>query len=39
MPRAELPTTARGWLVALVASFVGFISGFVTIRLLQGIAA
>jgi hypothetical protein len=33
MPKAQLPTTTRGWLVALVASFVGFIAGFITIAL------
>lgn len=33
MPKAALPTSARGWLVALLASFVGFIAGFVTIAL------
>lgn len=40
MPRAELPSTVQGWLVALLASFVGFIAGFITIalagRLLNG---
>jgi len=35
MPRAKLPTTAKGWLAALVASFVGFVSGFATLNLLQ----
>lgn len=35
MPKAKLPTTAKGWAVALLASFVGFTSGFVTIRVLE----
>jgi hypothetical protein len=34
VPKAELPTTPRGWLVALAASFVGFIAGFLAIGLL-----
>lgn len=38
MPKAQLPTSVKGWLVALLASFVGFVSGFVTIRLCQGLA-
>lgn len=29
MPKAELPTSAKGWLVALAAAFVGFIAGFI----------
>jgi hypothetical protein len=28
MPTASLPTTLRGWIVALLASMVGFIAGF-----------
>lgn len=35
MPKAALPTSSKGWLVALAASFVGFIAGFVTIALLS----
>lgn len=35
MPKAGLPTNLKGWFVALVASFVGFIAGFLTIRVLQ----
>lgn len=31
MPVAQLPTTPKGWAVALAASFVGFVSGFVFI--------
>jgi hypothetical protein len=34
MPRAELPSSPGGWLLALFAAFVGFISGFITIKLL-----
>lgn len=34
MPKAVLPTNIRGWLSALLASFVGFVSGFIVIRLL-----
>lgn len=37
MPRAELPRSIRGWIVAIAASFVGFISGFMTIALLGGL--
>jgi hypothetical protein len=35
MPKAELPTTLKGWFIAATASFVGFISGFVTIAWLR----
>lgn len=28
MPKATLPTTAHGWLVALAASLVGLVSSF-----------
>jgi hypothetical protein len=34
MPEARIPTTPAGWLVALAASFIGFISGFIAIRIL-----
>ena len=34
MPRATLPTTLAGWIVALAASMVGFISGFIALALL-----
>jgi hypothetical protein len=36
MPVARLPTTVQGWLLALLASFIGFVSGFVTIRAFGG---
>lgn len=35
MPKAALPTTAKGWLVALLASFAGFLAGFLTIVLCE----
>ena len=35
MPDAKLPTTAKGWCVALAASLVGLISGFATVRILN----
>lgn len=35
MPKAALPTSVKGWLVALLASFVGFVAGFVTIALCE----
>jgi hypothetical protein len=28
MPKATMPTTFRGWIVALFASMIGFIAGF-----------
>ena len=34
MPRAELPHTPAGWLVAMVASFIGLLTGFLTVSLL-----
>lgn len=37
MPKAELPTSPKGWLVALLASFVGFVAGFLAIKLLNGL--
>lgn len=36
MPVAKLPTTPKGWAVALGASFVGFVSGFLFIRAVGG---
>lgn len=33
MPRAELPNSTIGWLVALGAGVVGFLAGFVFIAL------
>lgn len=35
MPRAALPSTVKGWLVALLASLVGFMAGFVTIAVCE----
>jgi hypothetical protein len=37
MPKAALPSHPLGWLVALLASFVGFIAGFVAIAILTKI--
>lgn len=34
MPKANLPHTPLGWVIALAASFVGFIAGFLAIALL-----
>jgi hypothetical protein len=33
VPKANLPSTPIGWLVALLASFVGFVAGFVVIAI------
>ena len=33
MPEARLPSTVKGWLVALLASFAGLVAGFLTIML------
>ena len=38
MPEANLPTSLLGWIVALAASFVGFVSGFVAISCLRKMA-
>lgn len=38
MPKASLPSTTLGWIVALAASFVGFIAGFLAIALLTQVA-
>ena len=35
MPKAKLPTTPKGWLVATAASFVGFVSGFLALNVMQ----
>jgi len=35
MPKASLPTTGKGWFVALVASLVGLLSGFATVNVLR----
>lgn len=34
MPKAKLPTTLMGWIIALAASAVGFISGFLALNIL-----
>lgn len=34
MPQAQLPTSLKGWALALIASLVGFIAGFLTVALL-----
>lgn len=34
MPKADLPSSWRGWMVALAASFAGFVAGFLVIALL-----
>lgn len=36
MPQAVLPSSPIGWAVALGAGIVGFIAGFVFIRLMNG---
>jgi hypothetical protein len=33
MPRAELPSTLKGWMVAIGAGIVGFICGFIFITI------
>jgi dipeptide/tripeptide permease len=38
MPKAELPTSRVGWLVALGAAFVGFLAGFVFITICNRMA-
>jgi hypothetical protein len=35
MPKAELPHSWAGWLVALASSFAGFIAGFLVIAMLN----
>jgi uncharacterized protein involved in exopolysaccharide biosynthesis len=35
MPRAELPTSTTGWLVAIGAGVVGFLAGFVFIAVCE----
>jgi hypothetical protein len=37
MPDAKLPTSLKGWFIAITASLVGFMSGFVTIIWLRKI--
>ena len=36
MPDAQFPSQPKGWLIVLLASFVGFLSGFLTIKLMRG---
>lgn len=33
MPEAKLPTSAKGWLVALISSMIGFFAGMASIAL------
>jgi len=35
MPDAQLPTSALGWLVAIVAAIAGLLAGLATIKLLR----
>lgn len=35
MPKVKLPTTPKGWIVTLAASMVGFVSGFVALKLFE----
>lgn len=35
MPKASLPTTAAGWIVAVATGAVGFIAGFLFLALLE----
>lgn len=35
MPRAELPTSSIGWIVALGAGIVGFLAGFLFISIME----
>jgi len=37
MPSTKLPHTPKGWFVALVASLVGLLSGFITVNFLNRI--
>lgn len=37
MPKASLPNSPAGWIVALVSSFVGFIAGFIAIAVLTNV--
>lgn len=32
MPEAKLPTTFKGWLVALAGSMAGLLAGFITVN-------
>jgi hypothetical protein len=35
MPKAELPTSAKGWVVAIATGTVGFLAGFIFLRFLE----
>lgn len=37
MPKAELPSSPVGWITALGAGIVGFMAGFIFIRLMNGL--
>lgn len=37
MPQAELPTTLKGWAVAVGAGIVGFLCGFLFIKIMDGL--
>ena len=37
MPKAELPTSLAGWLVAVTTGAVGFLAGFLFLHLLERI--
>lgn len=37
MPDASLPTTALGWLVAIVAALAGLLAGLAAIKLLRSL--
>lgn len=39
MPTAQLPTTPLGWLVAIVAALAGLLTGLLTIKLGNQLAA
>lgn len=38
MPDARLPSTPAGWAVALIASMIGFLSGFASLAILRKVA-
>ena len=35
MPKAELPTSLAGWMVAIATGAVGFLAGFLFLHLLE----
>jgi hypothetical protein len=35
VPKAELPTSLKGWVVALGAGVVGFLAGFIFIKIMN----